>query len=87
MSARDELRHRVRLLLGMGEQAERDADAVVALFHGVEFRDQDVDITAFSDQRRQLLRQRWIVAALPFGTVENIEGEHIGIPGPDWTQP
>jgi hypothetical protein len=74
---RAELRARIRPLLGMGEEADKLADRVVAAFSVVELRDQDIDVTTLAAPRRQLLRQPWIVAALANGPGRVVEGEDL----------
>lgn len=76
---REQLYARIRPLLGPGEQANQAARAIVGLFGVVEHRDHDVDVTALNDTRRQLLRQRWIVAAVADGPAQHVQGALIGL--------
>ena len=73
---RDELRRRiVEELSNTGATVEECADAVMKLFHRVGERHDDLDVTAFGDQREQIWRQRWIVAELAReAEPERIEG-------------
>jgi hypothetical protein len=71
---RDELRRRIAEALRDDPDGDTAADAIVKLFQ-VRERHQDLDVTAFGDQREQIWRQRWIVAELAReGEPERIEG-------------
>ena len=63
---RDELRRRIEAVIvdhGVTPSGNL-ADAIVGLFLSVGEDYQDLDVTAFADERQQIWRQRWIVARL-----------------------
>jgi hypothetical protein len=76
---RAELFQRIRPLCGSGPQAEQTARAIIALFTLVELREQDIDVTTLGAVRAELLRQRWLVAAVAHGPVRTVAGGHLGM--------
>lgn len=79
MPPRSVLYSRIRPLCGFGPDADQVADAICRLFSVVELRDQDLDITSLGASRRQLLRQRWLVAAFADGPTHQVEGDELGL--------
>lgn len=69
------LYRRIRPLCGFAPEADEVAAAICGLFSVVEFRDQDIDVTAFGDARRRVIRIPWLVAAVPNGPSSTVELE------------
>lgn len=84
--ARTDLRRRIRGVLAPIDDAERYTAEIMAMFAGVGYRYQDIDVTCFADSHRQVLRQPWIMASLPAGPAEFATGEPLGIDQPEWTE-